>query len=511
MPLGDIEQAAFSVYFDRLAGNSRASKCLDRTDTPSNGGRDGRKSCAIRSQDCAEALHRRTDKPYCSLELLMAASHGMLVAIFRNPGRTRPRPISGEDALSFRAVFIALVIGTALLVAAYVLNGYRPRIVTEQPTAELVRASGKCAECHANLQYSIVHEYELSVHARKKVNCLECHQPADGQKSHDHHGFIITTHVTAANCRSCHEPVYQQYLRSRHAAPSWAAVYGDKDFAAEQVAFSEQFHPGLVRRAANPLTSLEGVPATRSGCASCHNIGRPNADGTIGACTACHTRHTASVEVARRPTTCGQCHMGPDHAQLEIYEESRHGVLFHAQEKLLNLAAEPKKLTTHDMFVPTCATCHMSGLNGLGVTHDPSERLSYNLFAEVSDKRPNYARAQAAMKDVCRNCHTQPLIDRVYTEAEQVLNSTNQRIGEARALMDRLRKDGVLAGKPFEQPIEFAYFDLWHYYGITAKHGAFMGGADFVQWHGTYPMLKSIVAIRSMAEQMRRAHAKHKD
>jgi hypothetical protein len=70
--------------------------------------------------------------------------------------------------MAFREVFIALVIGTALLVGAYVLNWYRPRLVTEQPTAELVRASGKCAECHSNLQYSIVHEYELSMHARKK-------------------------------------------------------------------------------------------------------------------------------------------------------------------------------------------------------------------------------------------------------------------------------------------------------------------------------------------------------
>jgi hypothetical protein len=413
--------------------------------------------------------------------------------------------------MSFRAVFIALVIGTALLVAAYMINWYRPHIVTEQPTAALVRASGKCAECHANLQYSVVHEYELSVHARKQINCLECHQPADGQKSHDHHGFVITTHVTAANCRSCHEPIYQQYLRSRHAAPSWAAVFGEKDLTAEQVAFSEQFHPGSTRRPAHPLTTLEGAPATKSGCVSCHSVGRPNSDGTIGTCTACHTRHTASVEVARRPTTCGQCHMGPDHSQIEIYEESRHGVLFHAQEKLLNLAAEPKKLTTRDMFVPTCATCHMSGLNGLNVTHDPSERLSYNLFAEVSEKRPHYARAQAAMKDVCRNCHTQPLIDRVYTEAERVLTNTNQKVQEARSIVEGLRKEGVLNGKPFEKPIDFAYFDLWHYYGRTAKHGAFMGGADFVQWHGNYPMLKSTVELRSLAEDMRRQHGKHKD
>src|SRR5207249_8528136 len=44
----------------------------------------------------------------------------------------------------------------------------------------------------------------------------------------------------------------------------------------------------------------------------------------------------------------------------------------------------PAKLTTRDMFVPTCATCHMSGINGRGVTHDPSGRLSSYLFAQVS-------------------------------------------------------------------------------------------------------------------------------
>jgi hypothetical protein len=36
--------------------------------------------------------------------------------------------------------------------------------VTSQPSAALIRASGKCAECHINQQYSIVHEYSLSVH-----------------------------------------------------------------------------------------------------------------------------------------------------------------------------------------------------------------------------------------------------------------------------------------------------------------------------------------------------------
>ena len=69
----------------------------------------------------------------------------------------------------FRSVFVAIVIGAALLVAAYMVNWYRPRIVTEQPSAALIRASAKCAEYHANLQYSVVHKYELNVHAQKKA------------------------------------------------------------------------------------------------------------------------------------------------------------------------------------------------------------------------------------------------------------------------------------------------------------------------------------------------------
>jgi cytochrome c5 len=202
--------------------------------------------------------------------------------------------------------------------------------------------------------------------------------------------------------------------------------------------------------------------------------------------------------------------MGPDHSQIEIYTESKHGVMFAAQKHQLNLAADPKALTTKDMFVPTCATCHMSGINGKAVTHDPAERLSYYLFAEVTDKRPNYDRAQAAMKDVCRNCHTASLIDRVYGEAEAVVASTNEKIASVRDVVNALRTDGVLSGMPFTHPIDFDYFDLWHYYGRTSKHGAFMGGADFVQWHGNYPILKHSVEIRHLSEELRRRHG-HSD
>jgi hydroxylamine dehydrogenase len=407
--------------------------------------------------------------------------------------------------VSFRSVFVAVAISFALIVSAFLINRARPKVETEQPGGEFVRASGKCAECHSRTQYSVVHEYEMSKHAQKGVNCLECHQPASGQQKEEHHGFVISAdRLTAGNCRGCHEQIYQQFLRSRHAATSWAAVYGDKGLSPEQANFSETYQPGGTKRPPHPFVTLEGGSAMVSGCEQCHAIGKPNADGTIGTCTNCHTRHTSSVAIARAPRTCGQCHLGPDHSQIEIYEESKHGLMFSAQEKLLNLDAAPAKLTTRDMFVPTCATCHMSGINGLAITHDPSERLSYFLANAISAKRPNYAQAQAKMKQVCSQCHTSGTVNRVYTQAETVVQTTNQKVSEAKALVDGLRTQGLLSGPPFSKPIDFIYFDLWHYDGRTAKHGAFMGGADFVQWHGNYPILRKTVELKEMAENLRK-------
>jgi len=412
--------------------------------------------------------------------------------------------------VSFRSVFLATVIAFSLVLAAFLVNRNRPKTETDQPTADLIRATGKCAECHVRTQYSVVHEYEMSAHARKNVNCLECHQPAGSQEKKEHHGFVIAAKLTAGNCRGCHEDIYQQFLRSRHAAPSWAAVYGEKGLTPELVDFSEKYQPGGTRRPPHPFAQLEGPSAMTSGCEQCHSVGKPNSDGTIGTCTACHTRHTSSVAIARLPSTCAQCHMGPDHSQIEIYEESRHGTMFQAQERLLNLDAPPKSLTTRDMFVPTCATCHMSGINGLGVTHDPSERLSYYLANAISAKRPNYTAAQAKMKQICSQCHTPGLIERIYSQAEQVVQTTNGRVQEAQDLVNGLRKDGVISGPPFSQPIDFLYFDFWHYDGRTSKHGAFMGGADFVQWHGNYPMLQKAVELKSMAAELRKEHGRSK-
>ena len=99
------------------------------------------------------------------------------------------------------------------------------------------------------------------------------------------------------------------------------------------------------------------------------------------------------------------------------------------------------------------------------------------------------------------------MVDRVYEQAEKVVAATNQKVQEPRHWWTGCGEMECLTGKPFTQPIDFVYFDLWHYDGRTSKHGAFMGGADFVQWHGNYPMLAKMVELQSMAEELKSRHA----
>ncbi len=410
--------------------------------------------------------------------------------------------------MPFKSVFLAVVLGTSLIVAAFLVNARRPRVERNEPTSALVEATGKCAECHRHETPAIINQFERSRHAVKGVNCLDCHRPVDGQLGIEHRGFTIARVLTSKNCAQCHATEYEQFARSRHAAASWAAIHGPKDFSPGQLALGEQFQPGAVNRLPMGIGALEGASAVVSGCNGCHAIGRPNPDGSFGDCTACHARHSASVALAREPTTCGQCHMGPDHSQIEIYDESKHGALFAAQRAQMNLDADPKKLTTADMSVPTCSTCHMSGLEGLGMTHDTTARLSWYLFAPVSTKRPNYERGQAAMKDLCAKCHARSSIDSFYARAEQVLVATNEKVEAVTAVMDSLRKDGIVSRTPFADSIDFDEFDAWHFYGRTAKHGAFMGGADFVQWHGNYELLRLSAKIDGTAAALRAAHGR---
>lgn len=332
----------------------------------------------------------------------------------------------------------------------------------------------------------------------------------------EHEGFFITSTPTPANCAKCHPTETHQFDMSRHGAPAWIALSGLDDFSTEQRRLIEKIPEanrganGMVTATRNSLFDIEGPMVTPLACASCHAIGKPNLDGSVGNCNKCHLRHEFSLGQARKPEICGQCHLGPDHPQDEIYRESAHGVMYHTDGNTWNWNQKPGRLSVRDMPAPTCATCHMSGLGTQGTTHDVGQRLSKFLFASETTDRPNGIEGRAAMKSVCSNCHTQPFIDRQYTMADSVTAFVNANVKEARLIIEGLVRDGIITSKPFATKISYDAFDLWHYYGRTAKFGAYMQGPDFVQWHGVYPMLKQLNAVREDAAQLRAQHARRK-
>ena len=64
------------------------------------------------------------------------------------------------------------------------------------------------------------------------------------------------------------------------------------------------------------------------------------------------------------------------------------------------------------------------------------------------------------------------------------------------------RQAGLLTDEPFDQPIDFVHFDLWHHWGRTAKFGAWMGGPDYVQWHGAYEILRDQAELEEMVREL---------
>ncbi len=371
----------------------------------------------------------------------------------------------------------------------------------------------KCAACHKRVTPDIVEQFSRSTMARSGVRCTDCHVvEKSNPMGKEHEGFFITSSPTPKQCAKCHPAETRQFEHSRHGGPAWVALTGFSDFSPEQQKLIEQIPEvnrganGIITATRNSLFDIEGTSVTKAACQTCHSIGKPNADGSIGNCNKCHLRHEFSIEQVRKPEVCGQCHLGPDHPQMEIYRESAHGVMYQTDGSKWNWSQRPGRLTTKDMPAPTCATCHMSGFGNQGTTHDVGQRLSKFLFAAVSKDRPNAFEGRNAMEAICANCHSSQFINEQYEKADSVTAFVNSKVKEASDILQALVKDGVISDKPFANTISFDAFDLWHYYGRTAKFGAYMGGPDFVQWHGVYPLLAQLQKVKEEAAALRAEH-----
>ena len=422
-----------------------------------------------------------------------------------------------------------------------------------------------CINCHQQSSPGIIDHWRGSTHAAKGVGCVECHQAKKGDiDAFTHYGELIATIVTPKDCSQCHKTEADEFMASHHAKAGNILASLD-NFLAETVEGARvPFNPHSPTPGRN-VSQVNGMASVNVGCKQCHGskialegvdgsmitvddlqpgqdgkptnleaiarvkktgsgqpvlhagswpntgIGRINLDGSRGSCSACHSRHDFSPRRARQPENCGKCHLGPDHPQKEIYEESKHGVAYRDLKDHMNLDAHSWVLGKDYTQAPTCATCHMSGhLRNQGrVTHDPGERISWTNRPPVSivmDTDVNgsvikvtdpverqklvhssWLDKRQEMMQVCLHCHTQPYVDAFYEQYDDFVINYNEKFAKpGEQLMAALREQELITKANFDEEIEWTWFYLWHHEGRRARHGASMMAPDYAHWHGMY-------------------------
>ena len=414
---------------------------------------------------------------------------------------TASTPFYRSRLFIFGLVAVAIVLGFALVVRAI---GDSNTVTSEESVNVLANSNNECVVCHTRTTPGIVDQYGHSTMAAAEVSCQDCHsvdRDYPGAVEHED-GYVLTTPTTAM-CAQCHDAEVAQFNASRHGLPAYVAYAGTEVLSEELLAVYRDIPETEDKpdRSRNQLYHLEGEAVTRFACEGCHNIGQPKADGSVGECQQCHLRHEFSLEQARKPETCNHCHIGPDHPQYEIYTESQHGIAYHTGGHNWNWDAEPGTLTTADFPAPTCAICHMSGFGGTATTHDIGERLTWYLFQPVSERRPAWQDNQVRMQTVCGECHTPNFIEDFYTDADKLVGAINDWVLESREIIAPLQEAGLMTEAPFDEPIDFIFFDLWHHWGRTAKFGAWMQGPDYTQWHGAYEVLRELAELREIVDE----------
>lgn len=401
---------------------------------------------------------------------------------------------------------------------------------------ELSSESKTCTGCHSSTTTGIYQEWGQSKHFRANVGCYECHQAKKGAPgSFDHNGFSISVIVSPRDCGRCHGKETEEFTTSHHGKAD--RIIGSADNTLGEVVEG------------NSGMKTTGFPkgisaAVVNGCWQCHGgvvkvdkdgkldpatwpntgMGRVNPDGSEGSCTACHQRHQFSVAQAREPKTCGKCHQGPDHPQYEIYNLSKHGIMYTATaQKEMHLDSNKWIVGEDYTAAPTCATCHMSATRTQPVTHDVGMRIKWNnrpalsVLANEADKQMGLPGANVSgeqreknMKDVCSACHNVNFVENFYTQYEAELDLYNNKFAKPGLMLYNKATEVLKAVRgeayaQWAQKIDYTWFEIWHHQGRRARHGASMMAPDYTQWHGNYevaeffyseyiPQLREVIA-----------------
>ncbi len=458
-------------------------------------------------------------------------------------------------------------------------------------------ATEECLECHSEIHPGIVASWRKSKHsgttpleAQKKdklarrvssteipgelagvtVGCYECHglrtdRHAD---SFEHNGYQINVIVSPDDCATCHIKEVEQYGKNMM-SHAYGNLVNNSLYQNFTKAVNNNYHTvdnALTMGETDMLTEYES-------CLYCHGtnvevkgldvrvtdygefefpvlegwpnqgVGRINPDGSKGACTSCHSRHTFSIKMARKPYTCAECHKGPDVPAYKVYEVSKHGNIFKSFSSDFNFDSVPWVIG-EDLTIPTCATCHASLLvnpNGNIVaerTHQYNDRLAWRLFG-VPYAHPHPINASLegvtnssglplpveldsspveefvidaveqkkrnnAMQSVCSACHAKGWIDGHFQRLKNTIEQTNRITVTATNIMMKIWEHNFANGlphgaNPFDEHPERIWTTVWLFYANSTRFASAMaGGGDYgVFANGRYQTTEQLYQLES--------------
>lgn len=385
-----------------------------------------------------------------------------------------------------------------------------------------------CLKCHQTETPGMFADWARSRHANAGITCLDCHmaKEADGDVAAEHYKQYersdnvwgaakyrvpVASVVTPKDCSRCHPDEAKQYSVSKHAntleiiwkIDPWLNFGLNSEV--ERTTGCLKCHGTVLKK--GPDGKLE--PATWPNV----GVGRINMDGSKGSCSSCHTRHAFSVSEARKPEACGQCHLGPDHPQIEIYTESKHGAIYDAEGYTWKWDSAPGTWSPGvDYRAPTCAACHMSGSGDVFTSHDVTLRLAWEAQAPLtirpSDFKPwpaktDWKTERARMKKICNQCHENLWTDSHFKQYDDAITLYNDvYFKPVKKKLGELYAAGILPKDAFfKSPLWVVFYELWHHEGRRARFGAAMMAPDYAWWHGFYECKQGYVEFMHQADE----------
>lgn len=376
------------------------------------------------------------------------------------------------------------------------------------------------------------------------VGCYECHSqnPDNHKDNFTHYGLRINVVVSPNDCKTCHPLEANQYAGSKKA-------YAIKNLMENPVYRTLVNTVTGIRKIEDEVNILSEPSTTtlHETCLGCHGtkvevrglknistnsgemnvpdltnwpnqgVGRENPDGSLGTCSACHARHSFSIEVARKPYTCSQCHLEPDVPAWNVYKESKHGNIYFSKYQDWSFDHVPW-VVGRDFQSPTCSTCHNSFVisqDGDVIferTHDFGSRLWVRLFGLIyshpqpktgdttiiknKDALPLPAtflgelaseylidkvekeKRLSSMKNLCKTCHSTSWVNGHFLKLEDTIRETDEMTLSATKLINSAWEKGLQdKNNPFDEAVEQMWVRQWLFYSSSIRYASAMTGA----------------------------------